>query len=112
MRYQEVPPISRNEARAAFRSGDEAAIRDALLRITYHDQDWQWIQDQLVRFARHRNGAIRGVAGLCFGHLARIHRALDRDVVLPVLRELAAHPETRGQAEDALSDIEIFVGSR
>jgi hypothetical protein len=111
MRYQNVPPISRNEARAAFRSGSEAAIRAALLSITYHDEDWRWIQEQLLRFARHRNSSIRSLAGLCFGHVARIHRALDLDAVLPVLSELARDPETRGHAEDALADIAIFIPS-
>src|SRR4051812_9209776 len=109
MRYQEGPPISRNEARATFRSKDEAAICSALLSLTFHDPDWRWVQDQLLQFARHRGSAVRGMAGLCFGHLARIHRQLDRDVVLPVLRKLAEDPDTRGQATDALSDIEIFV---
>lgn len=109
MRYREVPPISRNEARAVFRTKDEAAISEALLRLTFHDPDWRWVQDQLLQYAKHRSSAVRGMAGLCFGHLARIHRQLDRDVVLPVLRKLAEDPETRGQAMDALSDIEIFV---
>jgi len=109
LRYHEVPPISRNEARAAFRTKDEAAICAALLSLTFHDPDWRWVQDQLLQFAKHKSSTVRGVAGLCFGHLARIHRQLDRDVVLPVLRKLADAPETRGQATDALSDIEIFV---
>jgi hypothetical protein len=109
VRYSDIPPISRNEARAAFRTGDESAIIAALLSLTFHDPDWRWVQDQLLQFAKHRNSSIRSLAGLCFGHLARIHRALDLEVVLPVHRELASDPETRGQAEDALSDIEIFV---
>ena len=62
-----------------------------------------------VAIRENKSSTVRGVAGLCFGHLARIHRQLDRDVVLPVLRKLADDPETRGQATDALSDIEIFV---
>jgi hypothetical protein len=109
VRHSDIPPISRNEARATFRSGDEAAIIAALSSLTFRDPDWRWVQDQLLQFAKHRKGAVRGQVALCFGHLARLHRQLDLDVVLPVLRKLADHPETRGQAEDALSDISIFI---
>lgn len=81
----------------------------ALLSLAFHDPDWRWVQEQCLHYAKHRSVAVRGQAALCLGHLARIHRALDLKVAMPVLRELASKPETRGQAADALSDIEIFI---
>lgn len=109
MRYQDVPPLSRDEAEAIFAGDDHAAIIDALLSITFHDPDWRWVQGHCLRLARHPSSSVRSLAGLCFGHLARIHRELDLDIVLPVLHELTRHPDTRGQAEDALDDIDTFL---
>jgi hypothetical protein len=45
------------------------------------------------------------------GHLARIHGQLDLERVEPRLRELRADPEVAGSAEDALDDIERFMGT-
>ncbi len=109
MRYHQIPPISRDEAEATFAGDDPFAINEALLGITFYDDDWRWVQGHCLRLAHHPSSTVRSLAGLCFGHLARIHRDLDLEVVLPVLHELTQHPDTRGQAEDALSDIEMFL---
>jgi len=109
MQYHRVLPLSRGEAEAFLAGDDPAAINQALLSITFHDPDWRWVQGHCLRLAHHPSSRVRSLAGLCFGHLARIHRELDLPLVLPVLHELTQHPDTRGQAEDALSDIGIFL---
>ncbi|HRW18040.1 MAG TPA: hypothetical protein P5181_04245 [Dermatophilaceae bacterium] len=52
---------------------------------------------------------LRAVALTCLGHVARINRSLDLDRVVPRLRALADDPVVGGRAQDALSDIEIFM---
>jgi hypothetical protein len=51
------------------------------------------------------------VVAICFGHLARIHRQIDRERVEAVLGRLAidAVPEVRGCVQDARSDFAIFL---
>lgn len=110
MKYHEVVPISRVEAEAAFAGGISSAICDALIRVTYHDPDWQWVQEWCIALARHPDSAVRGLAANCFGHLARIHHKLELEKVMPVLNELFKDPEVSGRVQDAFDDIEIYLG--
>ncbi len=112
MRYHEVQPMSREDEQAAFATEDADRVIDALLSAAYHDPDWRWVQGQCLRFARHRDAAIRRVAVICLGHLARIHRRLDTAAVLPVLDELTHDPAVAGQVEAALDDIRLFARQR
>lgn len=109
MRYAEVSPMSRQEAEAAFATGSDDRIVEALLSVAYHDDDWHWVQSQCLCFARHPSVAIRRVAVTCLGHLARLHGALALETVLPLLDELAKEPTLSGQVEDALDDIGLFI---
>ena len=95
MEYEEPTPIERTEAEVELASGDSDRISVALLRpYLQHEQAW-----------------VRGVAAMCLGYVARLHGTLDLDVVIPAIRELLDDEtrETRGKAEDALDDIEIFM---
>ncbi len=109
LKYQQVKPLERQEAVDALSSDDSDLVRDALVRVAYHDRDWRRVQDQCLRLSHHQSRAVRAVSVTCLGHLARIHGALDEDKVLPVLRALLEDPETRGYAQDALDDIDIFL---
>ena len=75
------------------------------------ESDRRWVQSQCLKFARHNDSFVRGVAATCLGHLARIHGVIDEDEVVPVLRQLLrdSDPDTRGKAQDALSDFSAFL---
>ena len=105
----EIEPITRQEAEVAFASGVSRDMCMALLRLVYHDDDWQWIQDKCIELSGYPDIDVAGLAITCLGHLARIHRTLELEKVLPVLKELRANPELAGRVDDALSDIEIFM---
>jgi hypothetical protein len=52
---------------------------------------------------------VRWVAAICFGHLARIHRQLDLELVLQRLVEMRSDPLVSTAADDALEDIKFFL---
>ena len=106
--YQEPHPVNRDEAESAFASGDSERIARALVNVAFHEADWRWVQERCLGFARHDVAAVRQIAVTCLGHVARIHRRLDLERVLPALDELSCDPEV--QVEDALDDIRMFVG--
>ena len=112
MKYEPLEPISRKEAKELFARSDRESICRTLVRIAMFEGDRRWAQAQCLRFARHEDAFVRGVAATCLGHLARIHRAIDEDEVIPVVRQLLndTDPETRGKAEDALSDFSTYLG--
>lgn len=110
MKYKKPRRIERKKAEAAFQSEDVASICDALVGVAYYDSDWRWVQGHCLRFLRHPNIEIRGLAATCLGHLARIHGKLDLDTVKPALLRLTKDPQVGGRAEDALDDIKMHLG--
>jgi hypothetical protein len=109
MRYEEVKPVSRDEAEVALSSGSPDALSRTLLSMAYHDDDWRWVQDTCITFTNHPDPEVSALAVTCLGHLARIHGVLDTDKVLPVLEKLRKDPKIAGRVDDALDDIKMYL---
>jgi hypothetical protein len=62
-----------------------------------------------LSFSEHQVPEVRGLAMTCLGHIARIHKAIDLDKVMPVLTKQLSDSEIRGQVEDAIEDINHYV---
>ncbi|HEY7768340.1 hypothetical protein [Longimicrobium sp.] len=112
MIYEELAPISQSAADAAFASGDGRAIGRALLRLALHGPDWRVAEQHALRHLTHDDVWVRRNAATSLGHVARLSRDLDVDSVVPALKALLSDPEVGGFAEDALDDIEVFMGVR
>lgn len=108
MQYQELSPISHNEAEKVFAGNDPAGISEALVRLALHDIDRVWVERQCIRFIQHPNILIQRSAIISIGHLVRIHRALNTDATLPLLQEALKNPEIAGYANDTIDDIRVF----
>ena len=109
MQYKAVTERSRSEIETLLRTGDGSEIADALLSAAYYDSDRKWVQGQCLTFSRHEDQNVRAVSATCFGHLARIHRHLDLELVLRRLVEMRSDPLVAAAAEDALEDIKCFL---
>lgn len=110
MIYEELAPISQSAAEAAFASGDGRTIGRALLRLALHGPDWRLAEQHAVRHLTHHDVWVRRNAATALGHVARLSRDLDVASVVPALKALLSDPEVGGFAEDALGDIEVFMG--
>jgi hypothetical protein len=102
--------MSRGELEALIDSGNETAIIDALLSAAYYDPDWRWVQGICLRFLSHADLGVRSNAAICLGHIARIHKTLDLDLVLPKLVALKQDAAISRWVEEALEDIHFFLG--
>ena len=111
MKYHEVLPMSRSELEAGIDSGNQKAIIEALLSAAFYDADWRWVQEICLRFLDHTDTNVRWIAATCLGHIARIHKVLDLDLVLPKLVSLKADPAIGPSVETALDDIRFFCAS-
>jgi hypothetical protein len=111
MQYEELSPISREDAHEALsRDDDTYVLCQSLLRIALHEEDWMWALDHLGRFLLHVNPEVRGVAVSSIGYLVRIHRAaIDVSPVLPVLYALQADSYVASRVRDTLEDIRQFA---
>jgi hypothetical protein len=88
------------------------AICETLVRVAMFETDRHWSQSQCLRFAGHKDAFVRGVAATCLDHLARIHKVINEDAVVPIVRQLLQDrdPQTRAIAEDTISDFSIYLG--
>jgi hypothetical protein len=112
MKYETIKPISRAQAERLLAKDDRETICPTLVRVAMFESDRHWAQSKCLRFASHRDSFVRGVAATCLGHLARIHKAIDEDEVIPMVRQLLQDkdPQTRAIAEDTISDFSTYLG--
>jgi hypothetical protein len=104
--------VAKAEFEQIFVHGSASDIREALVFLAMNEKDWRWIQDKCLAFTSHDDATIRSVAATCLGHLARIHKQLDLERVLPRLEALLKDPATAGYAETALDDVNHFLRNR
>ena len=109
MEYQELVPISREEAESVFVQDSPELSCDAILRLTYFDGDWRWVQDKCLALLKQDNNLVKGCAITCLGHLARIHKQIDIQKVMPILEDLLEDEFLASRVEDSLDDINLFV---
>jgi hypothetical protein len=109
VKYEAVVERDRAEIEILLRSSDKGDIERALLSAAYYDPEWRWVQTQCLRFTHHSEQNVRWIAAICLGHLARIHRQLDLELVLQRLTEMRADQLVKPAVEDALDDIRFFL---
>lgn len=109
MYYEEINPMSRRDAEIVFKQDDAEKIEEALVRITFHDEDWRWVQSYCLKFLEHPNKDVAAIAAICLGHLACIHGTIDTAIVVPALQAHLTDPDVAGNASNALDDIAMFV---
>ena len=112
MNYEDLQPITKDEAERELRSGQPDRVARALTRLSLHHPDVMSVQELCLAQIEGADPWLRGVAATCLGHLARLHGSLDTTRVIPALERLAQDPETAGKAQDALEDIDHFVRLR
>jgi hypothetical protein len=108
MTYEEPSWLPDAEWTTALESGVPDRICRALTIAALHHPDRAFVEFLIVRWIRHSDPWVRGVAALCAGHTARRHRQLSREFV-PLIEGLLTDPQTSGNAQDALDDIRQFV---
>ncbi|WP_433193206.1 hypothetical protein ACQP1G_31285 [Nocardia sp. CA-107356] len=107
--YQRLDPVERDDAQTMIDSGDSRAASAAILRLALHDPDGDRVTDRALGLLDSADADVRAVAATALGHIARLHRSIDRENVVPALRALLSDPKTAGRAGDALDDIAMFA---
>jgi hypothetical protein len=92
-------------------SNDTKQVVDGLLALTLNVDDFELKQKINIAYSTHENENIRGIAVLCLGHMARIHRKADKKLVYPVIQRALQDGSAfvRGHADSALDDTIFFV---
>lgn len=108
-KFHEAPQILRIDALKAFASGESEQICKALVSVAFHENDWRWVQEKCLEFLASDDADISGLAATCLGHIARIHRSLDKERVMTALTQRLGDSRIAGRIEDALDDIMCFL---
>lgn len=101
-------PRSFKAAETALHSGDPRRIGRALLTLALNGYDVA--ERRALEHLRHPDVWVRRNAATSLGHVARVVGELDVDRVVPALLALMADPKVYGEADDALDDVEHFLG--
>lgn len=109
MTYKRVEPHAKEEAEAAFTQGDSQQITDALLGVTYYEEDWRWVQNACLELLKRSETQPRWIAIQCLGHLATFHHVLDLDLVLPALQAHHSDPKLFSPLYNAFDDIAMGI---
>lgn len=110
----ELPPAERWRVaiKEAIDGKNIEEATEALLSIAYNDPDREWVERVITGCLDAKYDIqIRALAITCLGHVARIHRRIDANLVLPVLESLLQERELAGIVEDALADINQFASA-
>ena len=107
--FDNPEPLDHESAEAVFATNDGVAISRALVGAALGDPDGDWIEIQCLRLAQHPDVAVRGLAGLCLGHVARRFGQVSQEA-WRVVRELCADPTVDNRPCDGLDDMRQFAG--
>jgi hypothetical protein len=112
MQYEDIASLTKAEIAAALGRANPDELKTISLSAALYVDDPNWAQAVCLRLSTHSEPVVRGNAILGLGHLARIHRRLDREVVEPVIRGALSDRDSyvRGQADSAAGDIATFLG--
>lgn len=100
---------SKEEIEKILASNDVEKVTKALLYLTFNIDDFDWVQNTILRMVANDEEDISGLAMTCLGHLARIYAKIDKGKVIPCLVLKANDERFKGRVEDALDDIHMFV---
>src|SRR6476646_1386889 len=111
LKYDPIPVLTWAEIEDAIQRDDPQELLYAVLSAALYAEDQEWAQDVCLRLAFHPHSAVRGNPILGVGHIARVHRCLDRVRVQPIIERALDDPNeyVRGHAVDAVDDIKHFL---
>lgn len=102
---------NRKWALEQMKSDETDRIVDALLSLSFYDEDWEYVENICIEYSNHSDSKVRGISILCFGHLARIHEQLHTEKVMPIINKALIDKDDfiRNHAYDAKDDINTFL---
>src|SRR5215813_4165301 len=108
MKYEELPPINRDEVRDCLKNANADQAGRAILRMVLHEPDAAWAESVCVEALQDRRPEVQAAAITGLGHLARLHGGLSDPKIVGLLKELQREPRFQGITQDALDDIVMF----
>jgi len=112
--YVPVHRRTREEILVGLSSGNPSEIRDALISAAYWEENWNWAQQQLVKFAEYDNDLVLWAVATGLAFIAAFNGEINEQEARSILSRLKTRPNTAvvSAAEEAEADIDHFVRRR
>lgn len=112
--YGALPVWGKEDAAEILETRDPERLFLLPLSLGEYCEDGEYAQAVCLQLAQHADEQVRANAMLGLSYVARNHRVLDKELVMPVfqkaLKARYENLENFGRAENAAEDIEIFLG--
>ena len=113
MRYESLPSFTHQEALDILENGSHQQRVLLPFALGEYEEDQGFAQMVCLRSMEHPDPEIRSAGAMGLAYIARNHKKLDKRVVKPyLLRELRGNHTYRWRIQDALEDINWFLGWR
>lgn len=109
MKYTEIKPLNSDQVNEALRHGSINEKINALHSLSLHSDGYQFAQDKCLAYVDSDNLDLAKCAIACLGTIARVHKKLDKSVVVAKLNQIKNNAKLSGVVEDTLDDIDIYV---
>jgi hypothetical protein len=108
LQYRDPERVALQEAIEVFRTRRVDETVRTLLGMSLNGQNLDFVLSWCLFFLGHVDDRLAGAAAVSIGHLARVHRHMNTDVVIPALEMVRDEGRIAGQVGDALEDISLF----
>jgi HEAT repeat protein len=109
-KYEKLKHVSLAEAREVLNSGSKSDKINAFFGLAEHEADNMEAVCLCIDWATSPDSELRRTVATCLGWIARIAKAPDYRVIVPVLERLLDDPivDVREAAGHALSDVRVY----
>ncbi|MFJ8072319.1 CPCC family cysteine-rich protein [Peribacillus sp. NPDC096447] len=92
-------------------SGDTEKVINGLLELSVSSDDLDFVQDIMVMYSEYEDAKIRGTAILCLGHIAKVYKKINKELVLLIINQGFQDESSfvREQSRLALDDINFYI---
>ncbi len=111
MKYEPIKEYSKADIEEALADNNANKLLLIVLSVALYSDDLKYAEKFCVQSSNHEHFNVRGNAILGFGHIARIYRKLNENVIKPIIENALtdANEFVRSQANNAKDDIEYFL---
>jgi hypothetical protein len=109
--YVPIPEFTKTEMQRAIAEDDIEKLIYVPLFASLYYEDRDFAEEICLKLSEHTHFNVRAMAIEGFGHIARIDRKLNKEIIKPIIEKTLKDKDefVRQKAEDAKDDIKHFL---
>lgn len=112
MKYHNIPEKTLEEIKRQLDSKDESEVIEGLLSLTMYEYDYNFSMNTVFDFIENSKANLQRVSILCTGHLARIHKKIDSERFLHIIRNQEITRNHKNTINDVIDDFNLFTDAK